>query len=254
MDPADSFDSFAMAKDYGDTKSLEKWERFASSIGSDIVLVFTYSPYLQHERPTERDEYGPTHDVWVESTHEVMGIFHKSLSQSIGALPNSPSIEMEDYVPPKGYGRAGPIWFPDELIRIVVENPWVLALGANVLAAAIYDAMKIAYRTVKNWFETHGVPEYERKYPSVSPFIVKSVVQGHAREFFPLLSPGEASIIPSRPLDADYPFTRTHFLVGLPCDRRWIIYSVDDQLNLESIVRTRGARLVRLRSHGWPRH
>lgn len=246
-DPSDSFNPYTTAAEHGDTRSLEKWERFTESITSDIVLVFKYSPFLEHERPTERDEYGPTHNVWVDSTREVIGIFHSSLSQSLESLPRSPSIEKESYVPPKGYGRAGPIWFPEELIRIVVAHPWLVEVGPNVLATSIYEAMK-------EWFETHSVPEYERQYPSLSPLIISSVVQEHAQEYFPQLSPGQVSIIPSRPLDANYPFARTHFLAGLPSRGRWIVYSVDDQLNLENIVRTSDDKLVRLRSDGWPKN
>lgn len=247
------FDPYAMAREHGDATTLRKWEGLADFIDTDIVLTFTYSPFLQHERPTERDEYGPTHDVWVDSTRQVVTIFHEAISQTLDGLPNSPAVERESYVPPQLYGRGGAISFPLELVHVVVDNTWLMGVGGGGVANLLYDTMKTAYRSLDTWFDDHGVPDSDRGLPSLSPLVVLSIAQSHAQEFFPRLSPGMATIIPNRPLDANYPVAHVQFLVVVPYEKGNIIYFVDNQLNLASLIRTYPRGFVHLRSEGWPK-
>ncbi|MGB3307058.1 MAG: hypothetical protein WBA63_12790 [Thermomicrobiales bacterium] len=95
LDHYDKFDPFATAQAMVDTTALNKWKRFSDSIDSDIILAFSYSPFLRHKRPEESNEYGPLPDVWVDSTHQVIDIFYSSLSESLSKLSESPIIARE---------------------------------------------------------------------------------------------------------------------------------------------------------------
>ena len=248
------FDPYYNAKEVGDMVSLEKWQSFAGSLDSNVIVGFKYSPFLTYQRPTEVGEYGPLPEVWVDSTNAVMAIFANSLSGTLAPHVEQGLIQQDTYVPPQHYQRGGPISFPMELLQIVIDNPWLLALGPNVLSNAVYDAMKLAYKSLAEWFSDHHVPEADQRFPAVSPFVIRAVAEGHAREFFPKLDTGDAKLFASDSLDADYPTKTVQFLVALPYRNGAVVYFVDNYLKLTTILRTYPGGFMPLRSSGWPRH
>lgn len=245
-------DGYAIAKGVGDTRSPQIWQEFTEFIPSEIVIAFDYVPFLRHQRPHEQNEYGPLPEVWEESTRQVIAILEHSLSQSLRKLPESPLTQQGSYVPPARYGHGGPIVFPMELLRVVVEEPWLLAVGVNQVSNLVYDAIKAGFQGLREWFKEREVPESEWEFPSVSPYIVRSEVETHARENFPRHQPGNATIIPSSPLNADYPTTDIQFLVLMPYERGAITYFVNNRLHLTTIYRTYAGGFARLRIEGWP--
>lgn len=138
-------------------------------------------------------------------------------------------------------------------MQATVDNPWLADVVRGVAVNAIYEAMKASYKKLNAWFDMNEVPEPEREFPRQGPQNIRNVVEGHAHQFFPRLSPGSAKVVPSHSIDANYPIEYTRFLVGVECIGGRIVYSVDDKLNLDNVVLAQSDTFRRLRRDGWPK-
>lgn len=232
------FNPYEAAKEMNDDAALDSWKSYEDALLSEPVIAITPSPYLQYENPDSTDEYGPTAEIWEQSIQQELDIYQLSLAQAVSRLPVDTPINRRYYTPPSGYGRGGPISYPIELIQLAIDQKWLVEFGVDALNAIVADAMVRATIRLRQWWTDHNVPQDTWRLPSHNPFIVRAVVETHARRSFPNLKPGTATIHACLPANADLPATGVPFLVTLPYPKGSLVYLVDDRLWLLNIIRT----------------
>lgn len=245
------FDPYESARRMNDEVTLDSWKRYEEALLSAPIIAIRPEPHLQYDYPDKRGEYDALPEIWEESIQQVIQIYEQSFAQAFALFPNEVKLERRPYTPPSSYQQGGPFTYPTDLLQFVMDQKWLVNLGAPVAAGLMVNAITGAARRLHQWWADHRVPESEQILPSHSPYIVRAVVEAEALRCFPNLGPGTATIESTLPLDANYPANGSLFRVTLPYTNGFIIFLVDDRLRRPSIVRTSPAGMRKLDASCW---
>lgn len=247
------FDPFVAAREHGDGSALTAWERMTDTADSSLLVSVPPNPFLKYsEGPFGPD--GPPQDVLDRSIDVAVTAYREAFDRALASVSDAPAINQYRYTPPSAYGRDGAISAPWEIVEFLQHALLSRDMAAGLMQSLIASAAWDAHHSLTAIFRRHKVPAHARSYGTLGSIIVRSVCEDHARHAFPNLDLGLGSIHPASAPSADYPATGDLFTVVVPYPQGSMVYVVNGQLYLYSLVRTHPDGSESLDRDSWYSH
>lgn len=213
----------------------KKWRRYDDSLLRSPTIVVTADPFLK-VLPGYHIGSQATQAAFDESRDYLVRVFCEAIASTITDPSGPQRPVLEPYTPPAGWGKGGAVSAVDEAIYWAANNQLVVGVLGGLITDAVLKGTSIAVKQLREWWNSLGVPWYERRLPVMSPAILFAACALHAQVELEIDGPISFDIFPKSRLNADYPTVNDPFVVHLNHPGGEVLYSLTNRMHIVLIT------------------
>lgn len=234
-------DAYQRAHAINDQATIDRWDRFSSKLDEPLVII-SPDPFLQYVPGYKQGAY-PTQAAFDDSQAVIITLLNGAVAEANGE--DSLRSVIEPYLPPSGYQRAGMglISTVNQVVQWVQDNPTASFVAGyyaektldKVPVRTIVKALPLFGQHLVNWWDSIGVPSYERRMPVLSPALLLDACELHAQVVLGHPNASAIQIVPAFAINADYECFKDAFSITVAFPDGMLIYALTNRARVVSI-------------------